>query len=340
MSRVRPIAALDTSHRTELAGPLAFECPCGSRARTLARDSQQLTANIDGRTGIAWRLVVCAACGTGQLNPRPTADQIRTAYTDSPSYQTQGGRLTKVVDAVLNRLASTRLVEIERAVPRGRLLDVGCGKGRFVTSAAARGWVAEGSDAVPEQAALAASRSGCTVHVGELHALGLSPNQFDAITAWHVLEHLPEPDQFFSAARQLLVPNGILVVEVPNFDSFQARIGKAGWFQLDPPRHLYHYTRRGVLLAAQRHQFTVVSVATNSLELGPFGMLQSIQNRLGFEPNHLFRLLKAVESGRPRLRALGTLTTAALIAPIAAILELLARGAGAGGVLRFTLRRT
>ena len=72
-------------------------------------------------------------------------------------------------------------------------------------------------------------------------SLSLLPGQFDAVTFWHVLEHLENPGEALVAAGRLLKSNGWLVVAVPDYASLQAKLFGKYWFHLDLPRHLHHF---------------------------------------------------------------------------------------------------
>ena len=65
---------------------------------------------------------------------------------------------------------------------------------------------------------------------------------YDAVVLWHVAEHLHAPQGTVRGIARLLRPGGVLLIAVPNFGSPEARIGRAGWFHLDVPRHLVHFT--------------------------------------------------------------------------------------------------
>jgi 2-polyprenyl-3-methyl-5-hydroxy-6-metoxy-1,4-benzoquinol methylase len=72
-----------------------------------------------------------------------------------------------------------------------------------------------------------------------MRALG---RKFDVIALWHSLEHLPDPWMVLQTAAEHLAPQGILLVAVPNIESYDFAVMKAGWLHLDAPRHLYFYT--------------------------------------------------------------------------------------------------
>ncbi len=117
---------------------------------------------------------------------------------------------TTLADEVRRRVSL--LTRLAGSAP-GRLLDVGCGDGRFLDAAARRGWRTIGSEIVPAAAAIVP----CT-HlrlVGELNAVREGP-LFDAVTFWDVLEHLPDPGLALTQARARLREGGLVAVTMPN----------------------------------------------------------------------------------------------------------------------------
>jgi SAM-dependent methyltransferase len=119
---------------------------------------------------------------------------------------------------------------------RGRYLDVGCGSGGALGVARALGWQVAGVE-VDAAAAAKARRFSARVHAGDLQTA-----PFDLITAFHVLEHVPDP---VGAVRRMLgwlAPEGLLVIEVPNAGGLGARLFGRAWSGLELPRHLSHFT--------------------------------------------------------------------------------------------------
>jgi SAM-dependent methyltransferase len=80
------------------------------------------------------------------------------------------------------------------------------------------------------------------VHAGDLLTAPFTPGEFDCVTAFHVLEHVPDP---IGAVRRMLgwlAPGGLLIVEVPNAGGLGARLFGQAWSGLELPRHLSHFT--------------------------------------------------------------------------------------------------
>jgi SAM-dependent methyltransferase len=293
-----------------------------------------VTGNADGDLAPRWTIRGCGACGSGTTDPVPD-DATLSGFYATGVYEKPGGRapgIARVLDALLDR----QLDEIGRVRrPPGRLLDVGCGKGRFLARASARGWRAIGMERMHPQAVVARRNAPDASLVESELALGpFRASCVDAVTAWHVLEHLSDPGAALAAAFEALRPGGVLACEVPNFGSWQARAFGASSFHLDPPRHLVHFTQSSLARLAESKGFRVVRVRTFSPALGPFGMLQSALTAAGFPHSLLFRWLKrsAAETGGGTIAA--CVATAALAAGPALAAEALAAATGNGGVVR------
>lgn len=86
----------------------------------------------------------------------------------------------------------------------------------------------------------------------------LSDNSIDAITLWHVFEHLPSPTLSLELFRKKLKPAGFLIIAVPNFNSYDARFYGSDWAAYDVPRHLFHYSRRGLQALLEEEGFNLI----------------------------------------------------------------------------------
>ena len=172
-----------------------------------------------------------------------------------------------IVVAIARAAAVRRLEVIERAVPVGTLLDVGCGSGEALDVAAERGWTAVGVEPIKASAERARAR-GHDVRVGTVDGADLPRGGFDAVVASHVLEHVPNPVQFLQALAKQARPGGVLAVEVPNWLHRIRRKAGADWDQLCPLEHVTHFTpgtlRRTMRRAGLRARSTTVTVVRSS----------------------------------------------------------------------------
>jgi len=137
-----------------------------------------------------------------------------------------------------------------------QLLDVGCGTGDFLKVAKESGWNVTGIEPNIEARKIANDKTGHSVYEIE-QLLEFEENSFDVITLWHVLEHLPKLTMHINLFKRLLKSNGVLVIAVPNFKSFDAQHYRAFWAAYDVPRHLWHFSRRSIKTLFSKFGFTV-----------------------------------------------------------------------------------
>jgi hypothetical protein len=145
-----------------------------------------------------------------------------------------------------------------------------------------------------------------------------------------------DPVAALAEIRRILRSDGVFVMEVPNFTSLQSRLGRELWFHLDVPRHLVHFSSTSLERLLREQGFRVVERHSLSLELGLYGMLQTLINRTGLSPNWLFRWLKKSLSNTESSAGLMlvNLSAAALLLMPALVTEIAAVVMGSGGVLR------
>lgn len=149
-------------------------------------------------------------------------------------------------------------------VAGGRLLDVGCGNGAFLTRMRSLGWQAEGVE-VDDQAVAQGRSQGLLIHSGKLEAQKFPEDSFDAITLSHVIEHVHDPESLLSECHRLLKPGGRVVVTTPNPASWGHTLFRESWLALDPPRHLHLFDRKSLMKIASKSGFLKLSAYTNSV---------------------------------------------------------------------------
>jgi 2-polyprenyl-3-methyl-5-hydroxy-6-metoxy-1,4-benzoquinol methylase len=124
---------------------------------------------------------------------------------------------------------------------QGKILDVGSGTGAFVNEMKQNGWQATGLEPDTGARKIAKEVFNCELKNTD-EFFSLPPDSFDAITMWHVLEHVHDLQSYLSQLKNLLREDGRLIVAVPNYTSFDASVYKEYWAAYDVPRHLYHFS--------------------------------------------------------------------------------------------------
>ncbi|MEV4420797.1 class I SAM-dependent methyltransferase [Patulibacter sp. NPDC049589] len=277
----------------------------------------------------------CATCGTAvTAGEPPTFDDAH----DGGSYATRRPRGSGLAAPLLHAFDRQRLRLLARHGGRsGRLVDAGAGRGRFVAAARDAGWDAGGLEPAARGVEAARDVYGVTLDRAGIEDAAVPPGSADAVTLWHVLEHVADPRDTLATLRDWLRPGGLLLVGVPNVTALQARIGGDRWFHLDVPRHRTHFSPEGLRRAAEAAGLEVVAFHGVLLEHNPFGMWQSVVNRLSGTTSYLYYLLK--RSAPLRARPLAITLLALPLIPLLAVVEFAAGALGLGGTMVLVARR-
>ncbi len=204
----------------------------------------------------------CRKCGFLMTNPRPNSQEISEFYTSDEYVSHTDRKKTlqeKLYHAVKRRMTRKKL-HILHKYAKGRnisLLDHGCGTGDFVVAAEKAGFRAAGYEP-DNNAARKAREKGIRLFEAIETLEGTSPGSFDAITLWHVLEHLHDFPAALNRFHRLLGPGGQMVVAVPMANSSDANQYKEDWAAWDVPRHLWHFTPESLNKAGSRAGFQLI----------------------------------------------------------------------------------
>jgi len=288
--------------------------------------------------GAEFTVLVCEGCGLGKTAPFLDEKALRSMY--SSTYREEAGtRFPAPLEKVIKAVREGRTRAVERYASKGRILDVGCGRGDFLQMMLERGWEAFGLEL--DSRVARKSKEGFDLRSGALSDNRFQDEYFEAVTFWHVFEHVKEPEWTLRECRRILKPGGLLVLAVPNMASLQARLSGKGWFHLDPPFHLYHYSASNLKKLLEKSGFEVLKVRHFSFEYNPYGFVQSIYNRMGFKMNLLYDFLRSRKANGLGSKASLALTFASLpvVAALSMGLSLTEAAFGAGGTIEIYARK-
>jgi len=179
-------------------------------------------------------------------SPQPSLENL-SKYYESEDYISHTDNEKGLVNFLYQKVKKSALQSKTSLISKlnnatGSLLDVGAGTGDFLNTAKDKGWDIQGVE--PNQNARELARSKNVLLKESLDEF--SGQQFDVITLWHVLEHLPNLKDTIQQIENLLTPGGTLIIAVPNYNSFDAKHYKSFWAALDVPRHLWHFSRNSM----------------------------------------------------------------------------------------------
>jgi 2-polyprenyl-3-methyl-5-hydroxy-6-metoxy-1,4-benzoquinol methylase len=160
----------------------------------------------------------------------------------------------KVRDYTLQQKA--KLIEEETGLNRGSILDIGSGTGAFLNTMKEKEWNVKGIE--PDQDARKLAKQLYGLSIDEPTAINeLNDHSFDAITLWHVLEHVHHLHDYVEQLKRLLKSQGKLFIAVPNYQSKDAAAYRLYWAAYDVPRHLYHFSPKAVNVLMQQHRLRI-----------------------------------------------------------------------------------
>ena len=252
---------------------------CGSEGR---HDYLEQRDRLFGAPG-TWNLKRCVndECGLMWLDPMPLVEDIGKAYARYYTHASRagsgrGGFLKRMLERIkleylankynyangsrsfvsrftgwlmylfpIRRRGLEGDVRFLKAMPGGKVFDVGCGSGDWLAFMRDLGWQVAGMD-FDENAVKVARSRGLDVTCGALEQGNLASGSFDAVTLSHVIEHVPDPVGTLAECLRILKPGGTLVLFTPNALSLGHRIFKQDWRGLEPPRHLNIFSTRSM----------------------------------------------------------------------------------------------
>lgn len=265
---------------------------CGSLGTSLYQD---LKDRLFGALG-SWNVKQCnnKECGLLWLDPSPINEDLAIAYQNyythhsSPvikkfmfekliagyrafQYDYQVARTNAIQRGLGKVLSFFNFFKEHMDYPfvyfkqmrKGRLLELGVGSGDTLKLFKNWDWQVEGLDFDP-QAVKHASSQGLKVYQGDVFSQNFPDDSFDAIFSSHVLEHVPDPVALMRESLRILKPGGVFVAVTPNAASKLHGIYKTNWRGLEPPRHLYIFNPKALLLAAKNSGLNKIEIVSSN----------------------------------------------------------------------------
>lgn len=179
-------------------------------------------------------------------SPQPSPENI-AAYYESPEYISHTDEKKSILSFLYQLVKKWSIQKKTKLIYKenngvGSLLDVGAGTGDFLKAAKKRGWKAHGVEP-NNYAATLSSKKGIKLKPTLNDFRG---KQFDVVTLWHVLEHIPNLEETIVELSRLVKKDGTLIVAVPNFKSYDANYYGKYWAAYDVPRHLWHFSKEAI----------------------------------------------------------------------------------------------
>ena len=234
-------------------------CPiCGGKSH-----KKHVEGKDHNVSGEVFTIAECVSCGFRFTNPRPKEKNIYKYY-QSKNYishsSTKKGLINKIYHLVrsFQFYNKKKIIQQNTKIEKGNILDIGCGTGDFLKYMISSGWDVTGIE-TDEGARLVAEKK-LGKKIKEKLTLLKKENKYDVITMWHVLEHVYNVEEYLKQANALLKKGGVLIIGVPNCESYDAKKYKENWVAYDLPIHLSHFRKNDINEFAKKSNFQIKNI--------------------------------------------------------------------------------
>lgn len=204
---------------------------------------------------------MCNSCGFCFTNPRPTIDHI-SPYYESDAYvshsKTSSGLINRLFHLSRKYTISYKARIVKKYTSGNHILDYGCGTGDFLNAMNRAGWNCTGIEPNETARRQAATNKGIIIS-NESGIENIARGSLNAISLWHVLEHIYPLSERIHIFHEKLHDDGTLFAAVPNMNSFDAKHYGQYWAAWDVPRHIYHFSPESIKTLMKYHGFDLIS---------------------------------------------------------------------------------
>ncbi len=234
-------------------------CPvCGSADIKTILSAKDYTVSSE-----TFAIAECNSCSLCFTQDVPDASSI-SPYYKSENYishtNTSKGLINRLYQSVRKRTLKQKRKMIERTtgIATGSLLDLGSGTGAFANEMKQSGWQVTALE--PDEDARKVGQDLYNIDLTDISQFyQLKESSYDAITMWHVLEHVHDLQGYITKLKSLLKENGKLFIAVPNYTSKDAAVYQEHWAAYDVPRHLYHFSPKSMQVLMEKHGLKITA---------------------------------------------------------------------------------
>lgn len=236
-----------------------LSCPsCSGKNITKFIDCKDFTVSKS-----TFSIMLCGNCELKFTSPRPAEADIAPYYQSEEYISHSGsskGFINRIYLIVRNYTLGKKVALIQSLSGHGKnVLDYGAGTGDFLNALKKAGFAVSGIE--PSAQAREHARQNHKIDLASsIETLNLKPGTLNCITMWHVLEHVHRLHETLEALKNSLTGDGVMLIAVPNADSYDASVYKEYWAAYDVPRHLYHFNQSSITMLLEKHGLWVERV--------------------------------------------------------------------------------
>lgn len=240
------------------------QCPvCGSNKISKTTSTQDYFL-----TNEKFDILTCSDCSYSMTFPIPRPSDL-PKYYQSENYLSHTASKKGAINSLYQVLRNINLKRKYKLVSKykteGQILDIGCGTGELLNYFSNRNWKVQGIEPNSEARNFAIKQYKLEIF-SEEELPKLPKEQFDIITMWHVLEHVPDFNLRIDEIKKLLKPHGTIFIAVPNINSPDAKYYGKYWAALDVPRHLHHFSPKSIKQVAKKNKLNLIEMVPMKMD--------------------------------------------------------------------------
>lgn len=207
-----------------------------------------------------YQIVRCTNCNLVYLLDVPPAKELSELYSKSFFTSSSKFGASKNSPGSINARKRIDWILEFPGIKTGAWLDIGCATGDFLLAATPFVGELYGNDVSTYAIKIGGQRGLNNLREGDFASLKYPTENFDVITMWDLIEHVPDPKLTLAKAYQALKPGGYIVLSTGDVESLAARITGRFWHLMIPPLHIYFFSKRTIRRYLESSGFKEIEV--------------------------------------------------------------------------------
>lgn len=262
---------------------------CGKHDYTLLYDK--------GRGNTPTMNYICTHCGFIFVLPRIQAADMATLYKQGGFSKQYRGKAVPSDDHLRARepAAHRRSNLVRRlGLQSGSMLEIGCGSGNFLNVMRQKGWRCIGLEPDSQYSDYARKTFGVTIENSFFEQFA-TDQQFDLICSFHVIEHVPDVNEFLNKIHALLHETGVVFLEYPSIDNVYTHNIETFFWDV----HINTFTNKTMRLFMQKHGFDIIEQRRTKQFCYVIARKASVKPQVVFDGADIDRIRSIIKTYRP-----------------------------------------
>ncbi|WP_395616630.1 class I SAM-dependent methyltransferase [Aquirufa sp.] len=205
-----------------------------------------------------FNVLSCTICGLSRTDPPPYEDDVTAEIYQDFSFN-DAYKNPKLWESFFTQMFKYA----NKYKPNGKVLDIGCGSGFFINLARQKGYDTYGVELNKDAVNYGKNELNLNIVNLDLESANFPSNFFDVVTCSQLLEHIAKPNDILLEINRILKKDGILMLEVPNFNGLLVKFWKDKWSGFQPQWHIWQFKPKSLEKLLNKNQFEAIHIVCN-----------------------------------------------------------------------------